>query len=126
MLTKVLCNELLCFRKSGNNRRRSRSLLQAVENLLQHEVDERRAVSTCGACFDDLVISMLLGMYHIFHGQMREHRVQFAEDERLPQPADAPVAIAEGVNEFKLVMEDTAAYEQVVFRLLKPSQITGA
>ena len=45
---------------------------------------------------------------------MLENRIQPAEDEGLPETADSSVPVGKRVDEFKLIMEDTTPYEQMI------------
>ena len=61
-------------------------------------------------------------MGHVFGREELEDGIPLAEDERLPEPAHASVAVGEGVDELELVVEDAAFDEQVVGGFLEPSE----
>ena len=95
---------------------------ECVQDFFQHEVDEGAAVAEVGTSVDGLVIGLLVGIDHVLDRKMLENRIQPAEDEGLPESADSSVPVGEGVDEFKLVMEDTTPDEQMVIGILQPSE----
>ncbi len=95
---------------------------ECVQNLFQHEVDEGATVAEAGTPVDGVVISLLVGIDHVLDRKMLENWIQPAEDKRLPESADSSVPVGEGVDEFKLIMEDATPDEQMVIGVLQPSE----
>ena len=95
---------------------------ECIQDFFQHEVDEGAAVAEVGTPVDGMVIGVLVGIDHVLDRKMLENRIQPAEDKRLPETADSSVSVGEGVDEFKLIMEDTTPDEQMVIGILQPSE----
>ena len=69
---------------------------------------------------DGFIIGLLVGINHVFYGEVFKGRVQLSQKQGLPEPAHSAVAVAEGMDEFKFVMKNAAAYQQMVFSLAQP------
>ena len=87
---------------------------QCLEDFAEHEVDEGARLPRLGAGSDGIVVLLLVGIYHVFYRQVLEQRVELTKNERLPQAAHAAVAVEEGMDKLKLVVEHARADEQMV------------
>ena len=58
-----------------------------------------------------------------FHGDVFENFMIVEEEKAVPEPAHSSVAVLEGVDEFKFVVEDAASNEWVVIALKEIEQI---
>ena len=95
---------------------------ECCEKGCEQEFDERGGVADLVTCAEDFVVSHLSLADHGFHRQEGEERVPVAEDEGLPEAADAAIAIGEGVDEFEFVVEDTAGDERVGVGAFQPGE----
>ena len=95
-------------------------LLEGVEDFPEHEFHERGAIRPGRAGADGFIVGLLVGINHIFYGEVFKGRVQFPQDQGLPEPAHSAVAVAEGMDEFKFIMKNAAAYQQMVFSPAQP------
>ena len=85
-----------------------------ILECLKHEVDEDSGVTRFGAGIDRLVIALLIVMNHAFDREMLENGIQPGGNQRLPESVHASVAVGKRMNEFELVVEHTAADQQVI------------
>ena len=95
------------------------------KNRLQHEGNESRALAVRRALPDGLVVLALAGADEALDGYVREQGFPAGQDQRLPEPAQAPVAVLEGMNELELVVEDRARHERMVAGVAEPRQQVG-
>lgn len=97
-------------------------LAESGEQGAEEELDKGGRVSGFIAAGENLVVLLLLFADHRFHGKEGEERIPAAEDEGLPKATHPAIAIGEGVNEFKLVMEDATGDERVGIGALEPAE----
>ena len=50
--------------------------LQSLVDFVQHKIDKRTGLSSMGAGRNGIVVSLLVGIYHILYGQMLKQRMQ--------------------------------------------------
>lgn len=86
-----------------------------MKYLFQHEINKRRAVCQFTTLFYGLIIAALDSIHHIFYRKMQKGRMEFSQNQRLPQTPDSAVAITEWVDELKLLVKYTAFYQEMVF-----------
>ena len=69
---------------------------------------------------DGIVVLLLIAIYHILDWQMFKQRVQFTQDQRLPQAPHTTIAINKGMDKLKFKMEDARTDKQMVIRMFQP------
>lgn len=97
-------------------------LMQGGEESGKQELDEGGGVSCFVAGGKGLVVIGLSIADHGFHREEGEERVPLAENQRLPETADAAIAIGKGVDELEFVVEDTADDQRVGIGALEPAE----
>ena len=70
--------------------------LNSVAQHGQHKHNKRRTVTEPGTVIDRCVVIGLMGIHQALHRHMRKQRMPTAQDQGLPQPAHAPIAICKG------------------------------
>ena len=94
--------------------------LQCLEDFRQHKIDERPRLPLSAALADGIVISLLVGIYHILNWEMLKQGMQLAENQGLPQTPRAAIAVQEGMDKLEFIMEHAGADEQMVFAVFQP------
>ena len=97
-------------------------LLQSVLDRGEEVRDERLQLSLLIGLAQALVVPLLPGPDHLLDRQPGQQRSPPAEDEGLPEAAEAAVAIGEGVNELQLVMHDATGQQRMPVAALQPAE----
>lgn len=84
-----------------------------IQNHPQHEVDEGHGVGLASALLQGLVILGLMLENQAFHRNIGKQWGPAGQDQALPQPPHAAVAVGKGMYEFEFVVKDCAGDERV-------------
>ena len=75
-----------------------------------------------GAFLQGLVILGLVLEDQAFHWNVGEQRIPVCQNQALPQPPHAAIAVGKGVDELKFVVKDGAFDKNMVWRGLYPAK----
>lgn len=98
---------------------------EGLKQFMEHEVNKDSGITAFGTGIDRLIIPLLVIMHHGFNRQVLEYWIQPGKDQRLPEPPHASIAVCEGVNEFKFVVKNTAADQQMILSMFQPVEEVG-
>ena len=79
--------------------------IQCHVDLIEHEGDERIRIPRSMTGRDSIIISILKFMDAAFKRQILENRIPFREQSRLPETSHASIAILEGMDKHKFIVE---------------------
>ena len=93
---------------------------ERFQYLPKHKVYERTRIGSIAASRNSIIVLLLISIYHIFYRQMFKHRMQLAQNKRLPQPTHTSITIRKRMDKLKFIMEHTRAHQQMVRTMLQP------
>ena len=96
-----------------------------VQDHLEHEGDKRRGVSRASAFLQGLVVLGLVRENQAFHRKIGKQGMPVGQDQALPQPAHATVAVGKGMDKFELVMKNRTLDERVGVAGAQPAEQVG-
>ena len=88
----------------------------------EHKLDERGGLACIVAGIDGIVVFLLMVVDDGLDWQPCKHGIPLGEQQRVPEPSNAAIAVCEGVDQLQLVVEHAASDQHVQVAVLRPIQ----
>ena len=93
-----------------------------IKNHAQHELDKWRRIRLMCAFLQSLVILGLVLVHQTFHRNISKQRVPACQNQTLPQPPHASIAIRKRMDELELIMEHRTSHQRMRLRHGQPAE----
>ena len=88
----------------------------------EHELDERGGLVCIVAGIDGIVVFLLMVVDDGLDRQPCKYRIPFREQQRVPEPSNAAIAISKGMDQLQFIMKHAASDQHVQVAALCPIQ----
>ena len=88
----------------------------------EHEFDEHGGLACIVAGIDGIVVFLLMVVDDGLDWQPCKHRIPFGEQQCMPEPSNAAIAVCKGMDQLQLIVEHAASDQHVQVAVLCPIQ----
>ena len=88
----------------------------------EHKLDERGGLACIVAGIDGIVVFLLMVVDDGLDWQPCKYRIPFREQQRVPEPSNAAIAVCKGMDQLQLIVEHAASDQHVQVAVLCPIQ----